>query len=50
MAEKKLETQPERTYEIPGGPYAKDLGTLNVYRLADFKRGSADDRGIGNKR
>lgn len=35
--------QPPRSYEVPGGPLAKDLGKINVYKLSEIARGSADD-------
>lgn len=35
--------QPPRSYAIPGGPFAKDLGKINVHRLSEIVRGSADD-------
>lgn len=35
--------QPAREYEMPGGPLAKDLGSLNVKILSEFARGSGDD-------
>lgn len=35
--------QPARTYEVPGGPYAKDLGSIDVLKLAEIVRGGPDD-------
>jgi len=42
--------QPARSYQLPGGPYAKDLGTIEVKVLAEIKRGGDDDRGYGHRR
>lgn len=41
---------PPRTYSVPGGPLAKDLDEVNVYKLAEIIRGGADDFGVGDKR
>ena len=35
--------QPLRSYAIPGGPLAKDLGEINVYKLSEIARGGPDD-------
>lgn len=48
--EPRLSDLPNRTYEVPGGPYAKDLGEVQVKVLAEFKRGSDCDRGVGDRR
>lgn len=42
--------QPARTYEVPGGPYAKNLGEVQVEILAEIERGGEGDRGYGNRR
>lgn len=36
--------QPPRSYEVPGGPLARDLGTINVYKLSEIIRGGLEDR------
>lgn len=36
--------QPPRSYEIPGGPIAKDLGRIDVYKLSEIARGGPNDR------
>jgi hypothetical protein len=41
---------PTRSYELPGGPAARNLGNTEVKILSDFERGSDEDRGFGNKR
>lgn len=46
----KIEQQPPRTYSIPGGPLARDLGEVEVAQLAEIKRGGDDDAGYGNRR
>jgi hypothetical protein len=35
--------QPPRSYAVPGGPLAKDLGTIDVYKLAEIERGGEHD-------
>lgn len=47
---KRLALQPARAYELPGGPYAKFLGSVDVRILSEFKRGSDEDRGVGSSR
>lgn len=47
---KRLAVQPNRTYELPGGPYVRFLGSVDVAVLSEFKRGSEDDSGVGSKR
>lgn len=42
--------QPARSYQLPGGPYAKDLGKLNVKVLAEIARGGDGDSGYGDRR
>lgn len=42
--------QPARSYELPGGPYASGLGEVDVKVLAEIKRGSDEDRGVGSRR
>lgn len=49
MAEKPREDnrqalQLARSYELPGGPYASSLGTVDVAVLAEVVRGGEDDR------
>lgn len=34
---------PTRTYSVPGGPLAKNLGEVEVKKLADIRRGDAED-------
>jgi hypothetical protein len=46
----KLSLQPSRSYQLPGGPYAKSLGSVDVKVLAEIERGGDDDRGYGGKR
>jgi hypothetical protein len=43
MAKKVLQTQPVRSYEIPGGPYARGLGKIDLYVLSEIERGGDDD-------
>ncbi|MDO8614628.1 MAG: hypothetical protein Q7T33_02690 [Dehalococcoidia bacterium] len=51
MSSKPLETSkaartslpPARSYEVPGGPLAKDLGKVDVYKLAEIARGGEHD-------
>jgi len=40
---KRISLQPARSYELPGGPYAKDLGSIDVKILAEIERGGAGD-------
>lgn len=47
---KRLELPPVRTYELPGGPLARDLAEVEVAVLAEFQRGSAQDGGTGSGR
>ena len=42
--------QPNRTYEVPGGPYARDLDEVDVKVLAKIQRGGRDDAGFGQRR
>ena len=35
--------QPVRAYQVPGGPLARDLGALDVYKLAEIARGGVHD-------
>ncbi len=52
MSEKSLDAnkaartslQPPRSYAFPGGPLARDLGSIDVYKLAEIERGGPDDR------
>lgn len=46
----RLDLQAVRSYEIPGGPLAKNLGATTVKILADFQRGSDQDKGYGARR
>lgn len=39
----KLSLQPPRTYQIPGGPAARNLGKVEVKVLAEIERGGPDD-------
>lgn len=39
----KTSLQPTRTYQVPGGPLAKNLGSVDVYKLADIERGGDKD-------
>lgn len=48
--DKRLSLQPDRSYELPGGPLAKSLGKVDVKVLAEVRRGSADDNGTGDRR
>lgn len=41
---------PNRSYELPGGPYARNLGKVEVKILAEIERGSPDDAGYGSRR
>lgn len=47
---KRYSLTPNRSYLIPGGPHAEDLGEREVKILAEFKRGSEEDGGVGNRR
>lgn len=49
-SKKTLQPQPTRTYHIPGGPKAKNLGKTEQKILAEIKRGDSDDRGFGARR
>lgn len=42
--------QPARSYELPGGPYAKSLGSVDVAVLSEIVRGGEGDSGVGSKR
>lgn len=46
----RLALPPNRTYHMPGGPYAEDLGEVLVPILAEFRRGSDEDAGVGSSR
>ncbi len=46
----RLSLPPPRVYELPGGPFASGLGKVDVFILAEFKRGSARNSGTGGKR
>ena len=35
---------PARSYEIPGGPFARNLGTVEVAKLAEIERGGEYDK------
>lgn len=35
--------QPARTYEVPGGPLARDLGPVDVEKLSEIARGGEHD-------
>ena len=48
--DRRLELQPARTYMVPGGPLAKDLGEVEVAVLANTTRGGPNDAGYGDKR
>ena len=50
VGDNRLALQPARSYALPGGPFAKDLGEVEVAQLAEIKRGGEDDAGYGNKR
>ncbi len=39
----RLSQPPLRTYEVPGGPYAKDLAEVTVTKLAEIERGGPND-------
>lgn len=39
----RLSQVPARSYEIPGGPLARDLGSVDVYKLAEIARGGKND-------
>jgi hypothetical protein len=41
---KRTSLQPARSYALPGGPYAKFLGDIDVYVLAEIERGGENDR------
>ena len=46
----RLAQQPARSYEVPGGPIARDLGTVEVAKLAEIVRGGEGDSGYGDRR
>jgi hypothetical protein len=46
----KLSIQPERSYELPGGPHAGSFGKTQIKKLAEILRGGPDDRGFGDRR
>ena len=35
--------QPARSYNVPGGPTAKNLADVDVYKLAEVERGGEND-------
>lgn len=41
---KVLSLPPPRSYAVPGGPLARDLGSADVYVLSEFARGGSDDK------
>jgi hypothetical protein len=47
---KRTSLRPNRSYELPGGPYADDLGEVEVKNLAEIERGGAGDAGVRNGR
>jgi hypothetical protein len=47
---KGLSPLPLRSYEMPGGPYAKNLGKIDRFILAEIERGGDEDQGYGVKR
>ena len=49
-ADNRLALQPARSYAIPGGPHARDLGEVEVAILAEVIRGGDDDGGAGSRR
>lgn len=49
-SKKSLSREPDRSFELPGGPYAKYLGEYQAKILAEFKRGSEEDEGYGPRR
>ncbi len=46
----KLSLQPPRSYQLPGGPFARSLGDTEVKVLAEIRRGGEQDRGFGSRR
>jgi hypothetical protein len=42
-SKKTLALQPTREYHVPGGPLAKNLGKVDVYVLAEIRRGGDED-------
>jgi hypothetical protein len=48
----KMAIQKPRTYQIPGGPYARNLGKTAEPKvlLAETTRGGPNDGGYGSKR
>ncbi len=49
-ADRRLAQQPARTYRVPGGPLARDLGEVEVAVLAETTRGGPNDDGFGERR
>lgn len=49
-ADNRLALQPVRSYAVPGGPLARNLGEVEVARLAEIMRGGDDDGGYGGGR
>lgn len=41
---------PDRSYQLPGGPFSDRLPPPTVTKRADIVRGSDEDRGAGGKR
>jgi len=39
----RLSLQPARSYAVPGGPLARDLGQVDVKKLSEIERGGAHD-------
>jgi hypothetical protein len=39
---------PLRAYNIPGGPYPKNLPSVRIPKMSEYERGSAQDR-AGNR-
>ena len=48
--DKRTSLQPARTYQVPGGPLARDLGEVEVKVLAETTRGGPNDGGYGQRR
>lgn len=46
-ADRRLSIQDTRTYQVPGGPLAKNLGETEVKVLAEIRRGGPYDGEAG---
>ena len=50
VGDARYDIQPPRSYFVPGGPTVRDLGKVQVKRLADIRRGGPYDKGFDDRR